>query len=100
MQRKAREVRSALQTKGFQEERRDHWYYFLYHNGKKSNIYTKVSHGETEISTGLCSAMARQIKLTSPQFGEFVDCKLTAEKYVELLIAAKYLSKADEQESG
>jgi hypothetical protein len=100
--RKAREVKQALRTKGFHEEDRDHWYYIFYYHGKKSNIYTKISHNETDISPSLCAAMARQIKLNSSQFSEFVDCALTAEKYLNFLITEQYLpapeKKADETE--
>jgi hypothetical protein len=42
--RKARDVKKALKLKGFREEERDHWYYFFYHAGKKTDIYTKISH--------------------------------------------------------
>jgi hypothetical protein len=89
--RKAREVKQALTTKGFREERPDHWYYVLQVDGKKSSIYTKISHNETEISTPLCSLMARQIKLTNSQFEEFVSCDLNAENYLKLLRTSNHL---------
>ena len=92
MPRKARDVKRALQSKGFVEESSHHWRYFFYYLGKKSHIRTKISHSETDISKGLCSAMARDMKLTGPQFEEFVDCDLTAQGYIDLLIAAKHLS--------
>ena len=90
---KAREVRKALQTKGFKEENRDHYYYFLYYKGRKSNIYTKISLHQSEISKALCAAMARQIKLTSSQFHQFVDCALTGEAYVKLLLELRHISE-------
>jgi hypothetical protein len=88
---KAREVKKALTGKGFKEENRDHHYYFLYYLGKKSPINTKISFGETDLDPRLSSFMARQIKLTSPKFKDFVDCKLTEEKYVELLIQSGHI---------
>jgi hypothetical protein len=61
---KAREVRQAPIWKGFREDRkRDHWYYFLYIGGRRSAIYTKISHNEPEIGTGLLSVMARQLRI-------------------------------------
>ena len=93
MHRKARDVESALQTKGFKADASHHWYYFLYYQGKKSHIRTKISHNETDISKGLCSAMARQMKLTGRQFEDFVDCDLTGDAYIRLLIEAKELSE-------
>jgi hypothetical protein len=88
---KAREVKSALTSKGFKEENRDHHYYFFYYLGKKSPINTKISFGETDIDPRLSSMMARQVKLTSPNFKNFVDCKLTGENYLELLIEAGHI---------
>lgn len=92
MPQKARDVESALKSKGFQEARkRDHKYFFFYHKGKKTNICTKISHGEREIHDQNCGAMAKQIKLTKGQFEQFTECALTAEKYVELLTSANHL---------
>lgn len=88
---KARDVERALTTKGFQKSGGDHHYYFLWHNGQKTHIRTKISHGESEIHDKNCGAMARQIKLTRSQFEDFVECPLTAQKYVELLTTARHL---------
>ena len=90
---KARDVSQALTGKGFAEDnKRDHIYYFLWYNGRKSNIFTKISHAEREIGRALCSAMARQIRLTGPQFHEFIQCDLTLEQYIALLTSAGHLS--------
>jgi len=89
---KARDASKALKKKGFSEDnKRDHFYYFFCHDGKKSNIYTKISHNETDLGLPLCSAMARQIKLNVSDFKEFVDCKLTAERYREILTSNNLL---------
>ena len=89
---KARELASALKRKGFTEDKkRDHYFYFLHYNGKKSAIYTKISHNESDIRSQLCSQIAKQMKLTSEQLIEFVDCALDAERYIKLLIAGKHL---------
>lgn len=88
---KARDVKKSLKFKGFAEENRNHFYYFFVYNGKRSPINTKISHGETEIDDRNCSSMARQIKLTNKQFRDFVDCCLSQEAYVEVLIQAGHL---------
>src|SRR5205823_4623038 len=54
----------------------------LWVDGKKTRIYTKVSHGEKEIPDNLLGAMARQLNLNKKQFLELVDCPLTREIYV------------------
>ena len=84
---KARDVRQALLRKGFREdEERDHCYYFLYVDGRKSAIYAKVSHNEAEIGAGFLSAMARQLRITTAQFELFIDCKLTEAEHIRLLL--------------
>jgi len=91
---KARVVKQALNTKGFKEDKkRDHFYYFLFHENKKTEIFTKVSHSASEIDDKLFSMMARQIRLSSGQFREFVDCALTYDKYIGLLVTKNILEK-------
>jgi len=93
---KARDVQKALKAKGFQEStKRDHIYYFLFHNGKKTNIFTKVSHSSSEIDDRNCSSMARQIRLSNPQFRDFVDCALTYDIYVKTLVQALELDPSE-----
>lgn len=75
---KARDVKQSLLRKGFREtDKRDHYYYFFYHDNKKTNIFTKISHNETDIGDKLCSCMAKQVRLNNAQFQELVDCPLT-----------------------
>lgn len=82
----AREVDSSLTSKGFQKVDRDHHFYFLWVNGKKTAVRTMISHGEKEISDSNCGNMAKQMKITGPQFRDFVDCKLKHEGYIEILV--------------
>jgi hypothetical protein len=87
---KARDVKQALKSKGFEEDpKRDHLYYLLYYQGKKTGIYTKVSHGQREIPDSLFARMAGQIRLSSRQFQDFVDCGLEYEDYLNMLIRAR-----------
>ncbi|HUD15120.1 MAG TPA: hypothetical protein VMQ56_15820 [Terracidiphilus sp.] len=89
---KPRDVKQALCAKGFREDNsRDHNYYFFYYQGKKSHINTKISHNESDLNDFLCSAMARQVKLTRKQFGAFVECALTGEAYEQLLVTAGHV---------
>jgi predicted RNA binding protein YcfA (HicA-like mRNA interferase family) len=90
---KVRDIVSALLAKGFARSNRDHNYFFYYFNQKKSRIYTKISHGETDIDPHLISQMSKQISLTTKQFKQFVDCPLTAEAYKEHLLARRLISE-------
>jgi hypothetical protein len=89
---KAKDVSDSLCEKGFQEDSgRDHKYYFFYHDGKKSSIKTKISHGAREIDDYLCSAMSKQLNLTRAQFRDLVECPLEAEEYLRLMIDTGHL---------
>jgi hypothetical protein len=97
---KAQNVKDSLERKGFlesTERTRDHHYYFFHRDGKRTQILTKISHGEREISDDNCSNMAYQMKLSMTQFHEFVDCSLTLEKYLNILIQGQYLRQQSQQ---
>ena len=89
----AREVDSSLTTKGFRKVDKDHHFYFLCVDGRMTSIRTKISHGEREISDTNCGLMARQMRITTPQFKQFVDCKLVQDAYVELLVQSGHLER-------
>jgi hypothetical protein len=87
-------VRSALLKKGFKDADKknpDHDFYFFYHNGKKTNIFTKISHGEREIGDPNCSNMAKQMRLTNRQFKDFVSCPMELQHYVQHLIQCNHI---------
>ena len=88
MPRPARDVMAGLTKKGFIKKENDHTFFHLWVAGKKTRIYTKVSHGEKEIADNLLGAMARQLNLNKKQFLELVDCPLTLDAYVASLRAA------------
>jgi predicted RNA binding protein YcfA (HicA-like mRNA interferase family) len=91
---KTRNIREALSAKGFRESpNRDHCYLFFYLKGKKSSVFTKMSHGKSEVGDGLISSMAKQVKLNKSQFQGLVECSLTADKYAELLISGGHVAE-------
>ncbi len=95
MPQKARDVKAALKQKGFKETtQRHHLYYFFHHGDKKTAIFTKISHSETEISDNLCSCMAKQVKLSNPQFRQLVECPLTQDGYIAILVEGKFLEES------
>jgi hypothetical protein len=98
---KARDVSSVLKQKGFEEyPDRDHTFYFFHYSGKKTSVYTKISHGETDIGDPLCSLMARQMKLTKSQFRDFIDCPLTVEEYTKVLEDHNHVKRPVEHKIG
>lgn len=85
MPKPAREIATSLQQKGFKKKENDHVFFHLWIDGKKTSVYTKLSHGEKEVSDSLLGMMARQVKLNRRQFDNLIDCPLSAEDYIKLL---------------
>ena len=83
--RKTKEIESALLAKGFRKANRDHSYFFLHVDGKKTSVWTKISHGMREYSGGLLRTVVRQLRLSKSQFNDLVDCPMSGDEYVDLL---------------
>ena len=88
MPRPRRSVMAALERKGFAASEGDHTYY-IYHtaDGRKTLAKTKVSHSGKDIADKVLGMMARQCRLTAPQFRDLVDCPLSREAYEGILKA-------------
>jgi predicted RNA binding protein YcfA (HicA-like mRNA interferase family) len=85
---KQKEIEKSLRRKGFALDIRGDHRFLCYErsmDGKTSTIRTKTSHGAREIGTSLLSQMAKQCKLSLPQFSELVDCQLDRESYENIL---------------
>jgi hypothetical protein len=82
---KTKRIVSSLQSKGFAADERSHTHLILFVGGKKTNIWTKVSHGAREVDDHLIACMARQVKLKKPLFLDLVNCPMTTEGYLQEL---------------
>ena len=90
---KVKDIRNSLIVKGFhEEENRKHIFYHLLVGGKKTTIRTHVSHGETEIYDDLIDSMKKQTKLNKNEFLDLINCPLSKEKYIEILIERGHVS--------
>lgn len=88
MPRSKKDVIRCLLKKGFTEEpKRDHIYFTVHgSDGRKTIVYTKVSHGSgKDISDGLLSAMRKQMRLEKREFEEYMNCSLSKEDYLRIL---------------
>ncbi len=85
--RKARDVTAALRKKGFEQSEGDHSFFTYYRasDQRKTAVFTKVSHGETDIGDYLISKMAQQCRLARSEFLNLVDCPLDRAGYESLL---------------
>ena len=80
-------IKSALETKGFQNDGGDHEFYFLYHKGKKFSVFTKISRGSgyKDYSDSLVGKVCKQLGLTKQEFLRLIECPLSHDEYIELL---------------
>ena len=87
--RKAREIKVGLTKKGFITVQRDHTYLFLSVEGRKSSIHTKISHGNKEYGANILFLVARQLRITTKQLDDLLDCPLSYEDYLAILRTKK-----------
>ena len=88
---KTSQIDRALRKKGFEVSNKDHHFYYYVNNGKKTNIFTKISHSSDEIGEGLIKKMATQVRLEKDEFKELVQCTLSGERYKEILISRRFI---------
>jgi predicted RNA binding protein YcfA (HicA-like mRNA interferase family) len=96
MPRKAQTVIENLQRKGFRKRQGGDKYFHLYVDGKKTAVFTFISHGEREIHDGLLAQMAKQTRLVKKEFLDLVDCPMTDARYLEILRERGHVAKAEE----
>lgn len=85
MPRKTKDVTGNLLRKGFRQRQGGDKYFHLYVDGKKTPVFTFVSHGEREIHDGLLGQMAKQTRLSKVLFLKLVDCPMSEEAYLQRL---------------
>lgn len=82
------DIHKALVSKGFIEiTGTNHDLFILEVEGKKTQVSTFTSRGSKYKSygTNLLGAMKQQLKLTSSELLQLIDCPLTYDRYIELL---------------
>ena len=93
--RSRRKLKKALRSKGFTEKRkgRDHDYFFFDHEGLVQPVFTKVSRGVTyrDIDRSLLGRMSRQLHLDRGEFDDLIDCPMSADRYIGVLVAKKVI---------
>jgi len=83
--RKAREIKEGLVKKGFITVEGDHTFLFFSVEGRKSSIRTKISYGIKEYGDNLLSLVARQLKISTKQLDDLLDCPLSYNDYLAIL---------------
>ena len=91
MPKKVRDIISGLGRKGFRSQENDHTFLHLWVAGRKTPVWTKISHGEKEIGDRLLAVMARQLRITRQEFNNLVDCPLSEAAYVQMLREGEHI---------
>lgn len=89
---KTRKIISSLTKKGFnlKKGKSKHIKYTLYVNGKKTSVFTWVSHGLDEYDDGLLNAMRKELRLESNQeLEDLIECPMSADALISLLVGRK-----------
>ncbi len=80
-----RELRNALLSKGKTSEDREghHIFFFIEVDGKayRATKFSRSARGQ--ITDDILGAIARQMRLTSKELRNFVDCSVTREQWLE-----------------
>lgn len=79
--RRPRELRTALDGKGFRPRENDHTYYHFYDAGLKTGIWTKISYSRREYGDRLLGLVATQLHLRNAELEDLLDCPLSEEEY-------------------
>ncbi len=90
---KTDKIESSLVKKGFVEDNKDHKFYTFYCSGKKTQIYTKVSHGKPEVGEPLLGKMAKQVRLSKKDFADLIECPLSKERYMQMMKDQGYVKE-------
>jgi hypothetical protein len=83
---KTKDIESALSRKGFQVHHSKHKIYILYINGKKTRIFTFISHGIKEYGDTLLGAMKKQLHLSNEELRGLIKCPLSEEQLIEIYL--------------
>ncbi len=92
------DTEKALLQKGFKQSDTHHRYYYLYVDGKRTQVFTYMSHrpSGSDVYTPEVASMKRQMYFDSPnQFRAFVRCDISGTQYVDHLREKGILAEED-----
>lgn len=82
---KSRTIKSGLQRKGFEIDKKGHHIYFRkIVDGKDIGAWTYISHGHSEVGDNILSKMAKQLNLNKSQFEDLVNCPMNEDEFIEI----------------
>jgi len=94
MIRAAHKTRQSLLKKGFTEvQGRKHALYIFMYKGNEMSFQTFMSRNSQDIGDDLLSSMAEQVHLTKKDFIKLIDCPLSEEDYIKILMGKGLLKE-------
>lgn len=88
---RTREIKQALLSKGFRQKNTDHEVYRLYIDDKKTSVHTSLSFGSKEYGDNLLGLVARQVRLKKGELEELIECPLSSQEYIRLLVQRDHI---------
>lgn len=85
---KTRKIVASLTKKGFSPKRgkSKHIKYTLFVEGKKTSVYTWISHGSDEYEDKILNVMRKELRLeTNRELDDLIECPMSAEVLISLL---------------
>jgi hypothetical protein len=88
---------NSLIAKGFQKPKKgDHLRFFLFVNGRKTKVHTKISHGSRKLQKHNLRDIKDQLHFDSQdQTLGFLDCSMGEEQYLQHLVQSEVLNLSD-----
>jgi len=89
------DIISTLKKKGFvlNPDKGSHKFFYLEVDGKKTGIFTFVSHGSKDYDKHLLSQIKKQLKFTeNTKMDAFFECHMSGADYIDMLRKAGVLS--------
>lgn len=96
MQIDIKEISKNLPKKGFVVEETHHKYFYHEYNGKRTGIYTYISHGSKikAIGDNLINMMKKQLQLDNKQqVLDLFKCPMTTDDYNDILMDKNLLQE-------
>jgi len=84
-------IATALRRKSFETYKSHHLMYWLVVKGQRTAIRTRISHGERKADDWLLGQIARQLHLSKQELEDLIDCPLSGEQYVRLMVERGHL---------
>ena len=89
--RDSRDIESALLRKGFRFSDSHHKFLRLFVGAAPQPVQTFLSHSKSDYGNELLAQVSRQLHLTKAELLRLIDCEMSGEQYLQLMIERGYV---------